>query len=218
MTERLPDPAMVRLRGASALERLGLPRPPRSLPLLWAAGERVALRRRQEIEARLAVVSVVLASCYGMPQHEAMAWLLEAHLLDEVTEAEWGFIVGRAGDRRVLSLHHEAAFALAWVLGIALDLDPTRPASSGLLSRLPNLPAGEPYPRWRARSLASPREPVEVAAELDLYTCLDWAAFAARGRPAVDWMNANTIGQRRLTLEWTLLLPDRRGPSVGASG
>jgi hypothetical protein len=209
--ERLPDPEPIRQRGILALQRFGLPVPPRAFPALWSWGDPAQLRQRDEIESRLAVISVVLARCFGMPQDAAMAWLLESHLLDRVTTSEWRFILGRSGDHRVFPLHNEAALVLAWTLGLAIDLDPTRPAGSGLLAKLPNLPAGESYPRWRARALAVPRKPVEVAVYLDLYTLLEWSVLEARQlrQPVREWMDPNTFGQRRLTLEWVLALPDQ---------
>lgn len=212
MTDRLPDPAPIRQRGLTALQRLGLPIPPPDFPMLWPAGAPGELRQREEIEARLAVISVVLACCFGMPQNAAMAWLLEAHLLDKMTTPEWRFIIGRVGDQRVFPLHQEAAFVLAWTLGLATDLEPTRPAGSGLLSRLPNLPAGESYSRWRSRTLAVPRKPVEVAIQLDLYSLLEWSVLKLRElrQPIRAWMDPNILGQRRLTLEWLLLVPGHR--------
>jgi len=206
VTAFLPDPAMIRERSADALVRLRLP-PPAGFPLLWAAGARGVLRQQGEIEARLAVVSVVLACCLGTSQEAAMAWLLEAHLLDQVTQAEWRFVTAGHGDRRVYALHHEAAYVLAWALGIAMDLDPTRPAPGGLLARLPNLAVREPYARWRARTLVAPRRLGEVAAQLDLYACLDWSAEIARRHrlPLPGSMNSDAVGQRRLALEWIVV-------------
>lgn len=210
MTERLPDPEPIRQRGIVALRRFGLPVPPPGFPTLWGWGAPARLRQRDEIEARLAVVSVVLARCFGMPQDAAMAWLLESHLLETVTTPEWRFILGGdLGDHRVFPLHKEAALVLAWTLGLAIDLDPTRPASGGLLEKLPNLPQRESYQGWRARTLAVPRKPVEVAVHLDLYTLLEWSVLEARQlrQPVREWMDLNTFGQRRLTLEWVLTLP-----------
>jgi hypothetical protein len=107
----------------------------------------------------------------------------------------------------VFALHLEAVFALAWVLGIALDLDPLLPSPQGLMERLPDLPGGETYAGWRSRTLTAPREPREVAALLDLYYCLDWAYLAAErdhaGLPGE--LDSNAIGQRRWALEWVVV-------------
>ena len=129
-----------------------------------------------------------------------MAWLLEAHLLERVTKQEWRWISSEQGDQRLLLMHREAAFALAWVLGIAMDLDPARPAAHGLLSRLPDLSGGEAYQRWRARTLIAPREPADVAAQVDLYTCLERVVgVATEWRvPLPASLTPETVGQRRI--------------------
>ena len=175
---------------------------------MWEPGDSVELRPLSEIEARMAVLNVVISCCFGMPQDAAMAWLLDARLLDHLTKPESRFVVGGEGDPPTFSLHHEAVFALAWVLGIAMDIDPALPAAEGLTSRLPNLPANESYAHWRGRTLAAPREPVDVALQLDLYYCLDWAYLTAEReqRPLPGLIDSNTVGQRRWALEWAVAL------------
>ena len=44
-----------------------LPLPPPTFPLVWEPGDRVELRDTGEIEARAAVLHVVVARCFGMP-------------------------------------------------------------------------------------------------------------------------------------------------------
>ncbi|MBN1173234.1 MAG: DUF4272 domain-containing protein [Micromonosporaceae bacterium] len=208
MTAPLPDPVTVREHNLGVLERLGLPLPPDGFPLVWEPGDTAALRARSEIESRMAVLNVVLACCFGMPQDLAMAWLLDARLVDHLTKQESRFIVGGEGDGRVFALQYEAVFALAWVLGIAMDIDPKLPAAEGLTERLPNLPAGESYPQWLGRTLAAPRRAADAAVQLDLYYCLDWAYLAAEReqRPLPGLIDSNTIGQRRWALEWAVEL------------
>jgi hypothetical protein len=202
-----PDPHQIRRSSLDQLDRLGLPLPPDNFPLVWEPGDRVALRPLAEIEGRLGVLDVVLGRCFGMPPDQAMQWLLEAGLVDRLTRPEWQFVSAEIGDSRVFALHFEALFALAWVLGIALDLDPTRATPDGLMQRLPDLPGGESYAHWRSRTLTAPREPGEVAALLDLYYCLDWAYLEAErrhaGLPGV--LDSNAIGQRRWALEWVVV-------------
>ncbi len=202
-----PDPHGIRQASLDELNRIGLPIPPANFPLVWDLGDRVELRPLADIEARIAVLDVVLGRCFGMPPELAMEWLLDAHLIDRLTPPEWQFVALGEGDQMVFALHLEAVFALAWVLGIALDLDPLRPSPQGLIERLPDLPRGEPYEAWRSRTLTAPREPREVAALLDLYYCLDWAYLEAE-RASIQLpgvLDSNAIGQRRWALEWAVV-------------
>jgi hypothetical protein len=173
---------------------------------VWEAGDSVALRPTAELEARTAVLHVVLARCYGMPQQAAMSWLLGAHLVDALTQPEWQFVIGDKGDRRALALHLEAIHGLTWLLGMAKDLDPCEPAPDGLVTLLPDLRKAESMAPWRSRSLVAPRDAADAAAMLDLHYCLDWAYLEAerqRGRlPGV--IDSHTIGQRRWALEWAV--------------
>lgn len=197
------------MRAASLadLQRLRLPIPPPQFPLVWEPGDKVALRPTQEIEARTAVLNIVLARCYGMPQEAAMSWLLEAHLLDAVTKPEWQFVTAGKGDRRALTLHLEAIFALMWLLGITRHLNPTEPAQDGLVDLLPNLPRAESMARWRSRTLVAPRDAADAAAMLDRYYCLDWSYLEAerRGQALPGLLDSHAIGQRRWALEWAVL-------------
>jgi hypothetical protein len=197
----------VRAAHLGELHRLRLPLPPDTFPLVWEPGDEVDLRPRPEIEARLAVLSIVLARAFGMPPDVAMQWLLDASLVDRLSKPELRFILAGEGDSRVFALHLEAVFALAWVLGIALDLDPLRPSAEGLMERLPQLPAGETYDQWRSRTLTAPRGPGEVATALDRYYCLDWAYLEAeRTRQRLPGeLDSNAIGQRRWALEWVVV-------------
>ena len=202
-----PDPHEVRKASLEEVRRLGLPLPPPNFPLVWELGDEVGLRPLAEIECRLAVLNVVLGRCFGMPPDLAMEWLLDAHLIDRLTRPEWHFVAGDEGDTMVFALHLEAVFALAWVLGIAMDLDPLRPSPHGLLDRLPDLPRLEPFAAWRSRTLTALREPREVAALLDLYYCLDWAFMESERRRAQlpGELDSNAIGQRRWALEWVVV-------------
>jgi hypothetical protein len=211
VTAPVPDPRAVREASLDELERLHLPLPPPAFPLVWEPGDGVELRPTVEIEARAAVLHVVVARCFGMPTETAMGWLLASHLVDLVTPPEWQFVMGAKGDHRSFVLHHDAVFALAWVLGLSRHLDPTVPPEDGLMRQLPDLPAGETFAHWRSRTLAAPREAVESAALLDLYYCLDWAFQQNErlGLPPPGQVDGNAIGQRRWALEWAVVF---RGP------
>lgn len=211
MRRAAPDPRAVREASLDELERLDLPLPPASFPLVWEPGDTVELRPTIDIEARAAVLHVVVARCFGMPAEVAMGWLLGSHLVDVVTPPEWEFVMGARGDHRSFVLHHDAVYAFAWLLGLSRHLDPAAPPDDGLMKIMPDLPGGETFAHWRSRSLAAPREADEAAVLLDLYYCLDWAFQTAEqaGLPLPGELTSNAIGQRRWALEWAVVL---RGP------
>jgi Domain of unknown function (DUF4272) len=203
-----PDPSAVRAANVAELRRLGLPLPPPQFPLVWEPGDEVMLRPTAEIEARAAVLNVVLARCFGMPHQDAMGWLLNARLVESVTQPEWRYVMTGQGDHRSFVLYFDALFALTWVLGLSKEIDPVSPADQGLMDRLPDLAGGESYREWRSRSLAAPRAASEVAAMLDLHYCLDWAYLEAEraGLALPGPIDSNAVGQRRWALEWAVVL------------
>ena len=202
-----PDPRIVRAESLEQVYRLRLPMPPDNFPLVWEPGDEVELRPREELEGRAAVLNVVLGCAFGMPSRLAMSWLLEAHLLDRLTQPEWHFVASRDGDVRSFMLHSEALAALAWLLSMVKWLDPAAPGTENVAEFFPDLPRGEGYAGWRSRVLSVPRDPVEAAAQLDLYYCLDWAYLAAEHRqlPLPGLIDSNAIGQRRWALEWAVV-------------
>lgn len=211
MTVPAPEPHAVRAANIDEMRRLGLPLPPEQFPLVWEPGDEVELRPTAEIEARIAVLQVVLARCFGMSAKDGMAWLLNSHLIEAVTPPEWQFVAGDRGDHRSFVLHHDAVFALGWILGLSRHLDPMAPSDEELMTRLPNLAAGETFAQWRSRTLAAPRDPAEAAAVLDFYYCLDWAYLEGEraGLALPGEIDSNGIGQRRWALEWAVVF---RGP------
>lgn len=216
MSVTAPDPQRVREANLEELHRLRLPLPPPDFPLVWEPGDQVELRPGVEIEARAACLNVVLARALGMPPELAVQWLADSRLVDRLTPPEWRFCAEAEGDEHSFALHLEALFALAWLLGIALDLDPLRPASAdGLLERLPNLAQGESFDAWRSRTLAAPRDAIAAAEHLDLYYCLDWSVQEAGRRrlPLPGLIEPNAVGQRRWALEWAVVFA---GPYHGA--
>lgn len=207
MTVPAPDPRAVRATSRDELQRLGLPSPPPQFPLVWDPGDRARLRATAELEARTAVLNVVLARCYGMPQQAAMSWLLGASLVDALTFPECQFVLADKGDRRTFALHLEAVHGLAWLLGVTNGLDPVEPAPDRMAELLPDLRRAESLQQWRSRTLVAPRDAAGAAAMLDLYYCLDWAYLEAeRNRyrlPGV--IDSHAIGQRRWALEWAVV-------------
>ena len=192
------------------------PRRRRSYPLIWEPGDTVELRPPSEIEGRTAILNVVLARCFGMPGEAAMAWLLDAHLLDHLTKPEWSFVATGEGDHRSFALHLEALYALAWLLGLVPHLDPTEPAPDGLIGSCRTCrPRRRSWP-GAAGPTRSPAPAPEAAIVLDLFYCLDWAYLEAERRrirlPGL--IDSNAIGQRRWALEWAVVL---RGPYQDAA-
>lgn len=206
-----PDPEAVRANTLEELYRLRLPLPPSTFPLVWDADDLVELRPRAELEARAAILNVVLARCFGMSQQTAMGWLLDAHLLELLTPPEWQFVAAGQGDTQSFALHVEALAALAWLLQMLKNLDPSAPGAGNLVALFPDLRTAETYPAWKSRALAAPRDPRDAAALLDLYYCLDWSYQEAERRQAQlpGLIDSNAIGQRRWALEWAVLF---RGP------
>ena len=98
MSSPAPDPMRVRATNIETLRRLDLPTPPGQFPLIWEPGDSVELRPPSEIEGRAAILNVVYARCFHMPGQDAMAWLLDAHLLDHLTKPEWSFLAVGAWD------------------------------------------------------------------------------------------------------------------------
>jgi hypothetical protein len=211
VTVPAPDPRAIRAANVEEMRQLRLPLPPAEFPLVWEPGDEVELRPTRELEARAAVLHLLLARCFGMPPRAAMSWLLSSHLVDVVTPPESQFVMGGRGDHRSFVLHHDAVFALSWVLGLTKHLDPTIPTDDRLMDLLPNIAAGETFTQWRSRTLAAPRHAAEAAAMLDLHYCLDWGYLEAEriGAPLPGLIDANAIGQRRWALEWAVIF---RGP------
>lgn len=219
MTVPAPDPQVVRDASLQELARLGLPLPPAEYPMVWEPGDQVGLRPTAELEARAAVLHLIQARCFGMPPQTAMSWLLGSRLTEQVTAPEWQFITLAEGDHRSFVLHHEALFALSWVLGLAAHIDPTVAPDPRTAGRFPDLAGGETFDQWRARTLAAPRAADEAAQLLDLYYCLDWSFLHAEreGLPLPGELDANAIGQRRWALEWAVVLvgPYHEDPPPG---
>lgn len=219
MTVPAPDPHRVRTASIDQLRQLELPTPPPDHPLLWDPGDMVELRPESELQARTAILNVVLARCFGMPGEDAMAWLLDAHLLDSLTKPEWSFVAtgdGEADDS--FTLHLEAIYAMAWLLGLVPHLDPKEPAPETLVEHLPHLPSKESFLSWLRRTNPTPAPAPEAVTVLDLYYCLDWAYLTAERRriPLPGLIDSRAIAQRRWALQWAVILSGpRQGQAPG---
>src|SRR5256885_9017424 len=154
-----PDPSYVRAESLEQLYRLRLPMPPDNFPLVWEPGDEVELRTRSDLEGRAAILNVVLARTFGMTSQQAMSWLLDAHLMDRLTQPEWHYVVSGEGDVRSFMLHSEALAALAWLLSMIKWLDPAAPGTGNVAQFFPDLPRGETYGQWRGPGAAVPPPP-----------------------------------------------------------
>ncbi len=202
-----PDPASIRRSTVKVLGRLGIPAPPPGHPLVWEPGDLVELRPIEDIEARAAVLNVVLAAVFGLPRPDAMRWLLRARLLEHVSKQEWHLIASGTGDPRQFALRLDAMYALAWVLGMVDELDPELNVPDGLPALFPDVSHNQSYGLWRSRMLPASRTAAEVAAALDLYYCVDWAYRDAirAGRRPPGAVQPFVVSQRRWALEWAVV-------------
>ena len=203
----VPDPVEIREASLEEIQRLEIPLPPDNFPLTWEPGDAVRLRDVADIEARVAVLCVVMERCFGMSPDGAMQWLLEGRLMEHVSKPEWHFLAGERGDPDSFMMHMDALFGFAWLLGWAEHLDPSLYCPEGLPTAFPDIRNGESYATWRTRSDPDPRDAREAAALLDLYYCLDWAYQDAtlRAEPPPGPVEAYVIGQRRWALEWAVV-------------
>lgn len=202
-----PDPVTIRESSLEELERLGIALPPQGYPLTWDRGDAVRLRSLEEIQARVAVLCVVMERCFGMPADRAMQWLLDGRLLEHVTRPEWQFLAGEKGERDSFAMHMDALFGFAWLLGWAEHLDPSLYCPDDLAKVFPGIRGGESFRQWRDRSVPVSRDPGEAAALLDLYYCLDWAYqdAALRAESSPGPVDTFVISQRRWALEWSVV-------------
>jgi hypothetical protein len=167
----------------------------------------VSLRPTHALEARAAVLAAVMTAVFGAPPELVTGWLSRRRLREEATTAEWFFLEGERAAADVYTLHIEAIWALAWVLGVAPELDPAHYCGDGLALWLPQIGEDEAFQAWRYRNGVQLREPAEVAALLDLYYCLDWVHARALDDGVVipGAVQPYVIGQRRWALEWSLV-------------
>jgi hypothetical protein len=205
--DEAPDPLLIREANLVDVAELGFPVPPDGYPLVWEPGDRARLREVGEIEARAAVLNAVVAATFGAPPEMTAGWLERNGLRAAVTEPEWLFLAEGKGPADLYGLHIEALWALAWLLGVAEELDPSQYCGDGLAMWLPDLAAGEPFLDWQARSMPEPRPAEEAAHLLDLHYCLDWGHVQAlmKGQPHPGTTQPYVVGQRRWALEWAVV-------------
>ncbi|WP_415648669.1 DUF4272 domain-containing protein [Stackebrandtia soli] len=206
------------MRTCDGLSQLGFAVRYDHLPLVFSPGEDVMLRPLRELESRAAILNIVQARVFDMPPPMAMRWLLDAHVLEELTPQEWQFIASGRGDARRYSEQLESLYALAWLLGLVPHLDPSSYCTDSLPTLMPDLRTAEPFTAWRARTLPSRRDARDVAEMLDLYCCLDWLCAESRQhgvRPPTA-LDESVIWHRRWALEWAVMT-SRNGRPIATS-
>lgn len=186
---------------------LGYPLPPPNFPLVWSEHDEVELRSRLEIEIRCVILHVLLTAALGASREVTLGWLERNEIADHLTDDERMFLERRSGNIDEFMLCIEAEWALAWLLGIADELDPTQYVGDGLAAWAPNLQEDEPFETWRLRSPVQIRSAEEAAVLLDLYYCLDAGNAEAMRADAFPpgVTQPYVIGQRRWALEWAVI-------------
>ncbi|WP_460495810.1 DUF4272 domain-containing protein [Glycomyces tarimensis] len=194
------------------LSALGIPAPPDQFPLPFPDGRLPGLRPRFHMEARAAILNIVQARVFDMPEELAMRWLLDGHVLDHLTPDEWGFIACGRGERARYADQLESLYAIAWLLGLVDHLDPAVACAEDLPELLPDLRRPESFSSWRDRNLTTTRDAGVVAEMLDLYYCLDWFCDQARrgGKPLPRGVDDSLVWHRRWALEWAVVFAEER--------
>ncbi|WP_051393729.1 DUF4272 domain-containing protein [Glycomyces arizonensis] len=188
------------------LGALGIPAPPERLPTPFSDNRLPKLRYRVDMEARAAILNVVQARVFNMPEDLAMRWLLDAHVLDHLTPDEWGFIACGRGERARYADQLESLYAVSWLIGLVDHLDPALACAEDLPEMLPDLRRPESFSEWRDRHLTPTRDAAVVAEMLDFYYCLDWVCDQARrsGSPLPRGIDDSLVWHRRWALEWAV--------------
>ncbi|WP_168801598.1 DUF4272 domain-containing protein [Glycomyces buryatensis] len=212
MQALISDPRSVRSRTVDGLGALGIPAPPEQFPLPFPSGQMPRLRPRVHLEARAAILNVVQARVFDMPEELAMRWLLDAHVLDHLAPDEWGFIACGRGERPRYADQLESLYTVAWLIGLVDHLDPAVACAEELPELLPDLRRPETFSDWRDRQLTPTRDAGVVAEMLDLYYCLDFVCDQARraGQAPPSGVDDCLVWHRRWALEWAVVFNEER--------
>ena len=172
-----------------------------SLPLLNSP---VEVRSPTEIISRLLAMHAVAAVAYGFDKAKAIAWLNQEVLTDSLTAAEKHFVFEGVGQPSRFQVQIEGMWALAWALGIALELDFAKDCDNRFVMMLPNLKQGQSSINFREKTQQRLAE--QIGAACDLAYCLHWAVRQAElsGRPAPGNLKPDVVVERRHALEWLL--------------
>jgi hypothetical protein len=193
------DAKAIRIQSIEVARRLGVTELS-TLPLLDAGLE---MRPIEDLVKRLLALHAVVAVAYGFAPAKVIPWIEAEGLRPFLTSSEWSFVAEGVGDKGKFQVLVEAAWALAWGLGLAAEMDFAKLCSPVFVKMLPNLHASDrgELLRTRIRPLALPM----IAGACDLAYCLHWAVRQAEltGKTIVG-LKSYVVTERRRALEWTL--------------
>ncbi len=209
----ISDQRSVRLRTVDGFNALGIPAPPAQLPMPFPTGQLPRLRPRGHVEARAAILNIVQARVFDMPEELAMRWLLDAHVLDHLTPDEWGFIACGRGERARYADQLESLYTVSWLLGLVDHLDPAVPCSEELPELLPDLRRPESFGAWRDRQLTPTRAILRSSPRCSTSTTASTGSAtrpAASGQTPPRGVDDNLVWHRRWALEWAVVFAEER--------
>jgi Domain of unknown function (DUF4272) len=192
------DPATIRRQSLAIAAKLGC-EASKSLPLL---DEQKPLRSKDEIVDRLLAMLCVAATAYGFDHAKANDWLKRQATTDQLTGTERSYLATGVGNKQQFMRQIEGMWALAWAIGLVLDLDFASRCSQAFVTMLPNLKADNSAVEFRSKAFVRPA--IEIIAALDLAYCLHWAVRDAElsATPMLGKVDPWIIVERRRALEW----------------
>lgn len=178
---------------------------PDHLPLLDAD-----LESRKEIEVivRALVVSVIVATSYGLKRDVALSWLEQESLTKHLSSREKDFLKGLDENRQQFQSQVETLCAFAWTLGLLPDLDFSKDCPNHLVSLYPDFKKLESADKFREK--ANLRSTLEIAKACDAAYCLQWGLNQAvvDGIKPKRRLSPVVVAERRRALEWILSKED----------
>lgn len=178
---------------------------PGHLPLLDAD-----LESRKEIEVivRALVVSVIVATSYGLKRDVALSWLDQESLTKHLSPREKDFLKGLDENRQQFQSQVETLCAFAWTLGLLPDLDFSKDCPNHLVSLYPDFKKLESADKFREK--ANLRSTLEIAKACDAAYCLHWGLNQAMvdGIKPKRRLSPIVVAERRRALEWILSKED----------
>jgi hypothetical protein len=190
----------MRRRSMEIAEALGY----RTLEHLPLREEVTFQRTVAEVTDRYLALLLVVDVSYGLDRAPASAWLDRESLWESLTDREKKFVVESEGEPHRVQWLIEAAWALAWALGLVKTLDFTEYCSRDFYKLWPDFKAGESSASIRKQCrLRSQDELLKVC---DLAYCLHWSIVEERinGRDDPGKMPGELVTQRRRAIEWIM--------------
>lgn len=193
-------PETSRKRSLQVVARLGYSTN-NALPLLKVDPH---LRCAKQVVDRLLCLNAVAASAYGFDRRKTKEWLAHEAVLQFLTDAESLFIESGVGESEKFKLQIEGMWALAWSLGMVVELDFARSCDKNFVRMLPNLKSHQSADAFRSE--VRQRPVIDVLGAADLAYCLHWAVRDAqvRGDMLPGKVPAYVIEERRRALDWLL--------------